>query len=40
MFLAFKLYFFAVLSLRSRCEIIEQEKNSRWVKQLATGEEE
>ncbi len=39
MFLAFKLYFFAVLSLRARCEIIEQEKNSRWVKQLAAGEE-
>ena len=34
MFLAFKLYFFSVLLVRARGEILNQEKNSRWVRQL------
>lgn len=39
MFLGFKLYFFSALLVRARGEILEQERNSRWVKALATGGE-
>lgn len=38
MFLAFKLYFFAVLLVRARWEVLDQEKNSRWVRELALEE--
>ena len=36
MFLAFKLYFFSILLLRARSDILSQERNSRWVTQLVT----
>lgn len=35
---AFQLYFFCVLMIRARGEILEQEKNSRWVRDLLNGE--
>jgi heme exporter protein C len=35
---AFQLYFFSVLMIRARGEILQQEKNSRWVQELVTGE--
>jgi heme exporter protein C len=38
MTVAFQLYFFCVLMIRARGEILEQEKNSRWVKDLLTKE--
>lgn len=38
MFLAFKLYFFCVLMIRARGEVLEQEKNSNWVQALAANE--
>ncbi len=37
MFAGYKLYFFSVLLLRARGEILEQEKNSRWVGELAAS---
>jgi heme exporter protein C len=38
MFLAFKLYFFCILMIRARGEVLEQEKNSHWVQALAANE--
>lgn len=38
MFAGFKLYFFSALLIRARREILEQEKNSRWVKSLVSVE--
>ena len=35
---AFQLYFFCVLMIRVRGEILEQEKNSRWVRDMLNGE--
>lgn len=34
MALAFKLYYLATVLLRARCEVLERERNSRWVKEL------
>ncbi|MCP4408392.1 MAG: heme ABC transporter permease [Gammaproteobacteria bacterium] len=34
MALAFKLYYAAVVLLRARCEVLERERNSRWVREL------
>lgn len=34
MALAFKLYYFAALLMRARCEVLERERNSRWVQEL------
>jgi len=31
---AFMCYFFAIVLVRARCEIIEQERNSKWVQEL------
>lgn len=39
MTLAFNLYFFAVLLIRTRMDLIEQEKNSRWVEELVLARE-
>lgn len=38
MFVAFKLYFFCTLMIRARGEVLEQEKNSQWVRELAANE--
>ena len=38
MSLAFMFYFAAMLLVRVRCEILEQERNSSWVQQLALKE--
>ena len=35
---AFQFYYFAALLLRVRCEILEFDRNSSWVKELVTGE--
>ena len=34
MALAFKLYYLVALMLRARCEVLERERNSRWVREL------
>ena len=34
MALAFKLYYLVALLLRARCEVLERERNSRWVREL------
>lgn len=34
MIVAFMCYFFALMLVRARCEIIEQERNSKWVQEL------
>lgn len=34
MAIAFNLYFSAMVLIRARTEIIEQEKNSKWVQEL------
>ena len=34
MALAFKLYYLATVMLRARCEVLERERNSRWVREL------
>ena len=34
MAVAFKLYYATVVLMRSRCEILERERNSQWVKEL------
>jgi heme exporter protein C len=34
MALAFKLYYLTTVLLRARCEVLERERNSRWVKEL------
>lgn len=34
MALAFKLYYATVVLLRARCEVLERERNSRWVREL------
>ncbi len=36
MFLAYKIYFFLVLFMRTRAEILDRERNTGWVKQLVT----
>jgi hypothetical protein len=38
MALAFTFYFAAMLLVRVRCEILEQERNSVWVRQLVSKE--
>lgn len=38
MALAFKLYFVTALLMRARCEILEREQNSGWVKELTEQE--
>jgi heme exporter protein C len=38
MFAAFQFYFIAVVLLRLRCEILEFDRNSSWVKELVTKE--
>ena len=35
MAVAFKLFYLVVLLLRARCELLERERNSRWVTELA-----
>jgi len=37
MALAFKLYFFTVLLMRARSEVLERERASAWVRELARG---
>jgi len=37
MFAAFKLYFFCILMIRARGEILEQEHNTHWVQELANN---
>ena len=37
MVLAFHLHFFTVALMRIRCEILEDEKRTHWVQQLATS---
>jgi heme exporter protein C len=32
--LAFKLYYAAVVLMRARCELLERERNSGWVREL------
>ena len=34
MALAFKVYYFAVVLMRARCEVLERERNSNWVQEL------
>ena len=34
MALAFKLFYVAVVLMRARCEVLERERNSRWVQAL------
>jgi heme exporter protein C len=34
MAVAFKLYYATVVLMRSRCEVLERERNSRWVREL------
>ena len=34
MALAFKLYYLVAVLLRARCEVLERERNSRWVREL------
>jgi len=36
MALAFKLYYFTVLLMRARCEVLERERNATWVTELVT----
>jgi heme exporter protein C len=38
MALSFKLYYVAVVLMRARCEVLERERNSRWVKELVNTE--
>ena len=35
MAVAFKLYYALVLLMRARCEVLERERNTRWVRELA-----
>ena len=37
MVVAYKLYFAAVVLVRARCELLELERNSAWVSELASG---
>ena len=32
--LAFKCYYLTVLIMRARCEIVERERNSAWVREM------
>jgi heme exporter protein C len=34
MICAFMCYFFAMVLVRARCEIVDQERNSKWVQEL------
>ncbi|MEW8505168.1 MAG: heme ABC transporter permease [Candidatus Thiodiazotropha sp.] len=38
MAISFKLYYGAVVLMRARAEIVERERNSRWVQELVEGE--
>jgi len=38
MALSFKLYYLAVVLMRARCEVLERERNSRWVQELVDTE--
>jgi len=38
MALGFKLYYATVVLMRARCEVLERERNSRWVKELVEAE--
>jgi heme exporter protein C len=38
MALSFKLYYAAVVLMRARCEVLERERNSRWVQELVEAE--
>jgi heme exporter protein C len=38
MALGFKLYYATVVLMRARCEVLERERNSRWVKELVETE--
>ncbi len=35
---AFKLYYAMVVLMRARCEVLERERNTGWVKQLAESQ--
>ena len=35
MALAFKLYYVVVVLMRARCEVLERERNTSWVRELA-----
>jgi heme exporter protein C len=35
MAVAFKLYYALVVLMRARCEVLERERNTRWVRELA-----
>ena len=37
MALAFKLFYATVVLMRARCELLERERNSAWVRELVTG---
>lgn len=37
MAIAFKLFYFAVVLIRARCEVLEREKNRDWVQELCTN---
>jgi heme exporter protein C len=37
MALAFKLFYFTVLLMRARCEVLERERNSAWVREIVVG---
>jgi heme exporter protein C len=38
MAVAFKLYYAMVVLMRARCEVLERERNTGWVKQLAESQ--
>lgn len=38
MALAFKLYYVVLVLLRSRCEVLERERNSKWVQELVEAQ--
>jgi hypothetical protein len=39
MSLAYTIYFFTIMLIRTRCEILEFERNTAWVKQRALSVE-
>jgi heme exporter protein C len=38
MALSFKLYYGAVVLMRARAELLERDRNTRWVQELIAGE--
>jgi heme exporter protein C len=38
MAVAFKVYYAMVVLMRARCEVIERERHTSWVKQLAESQ--